>query len=115
MTPNQFEDAIRKHMDGAIAARAIVFNGDYGQTFSALIGAPGQASLGIFAGVFDEFQSRINNGKQALGLPNNVDLRTQLKNPPTVVVVVNFYLTQTIGTLISDTAHVLRPMSPFVI
>lgn len=101
---------IRSCLDTGIKNSGFDLRGNYGQTFSALVGGGGPSGIGFMKTILDKFQIQINAKKAALGLSNDFDWSAQLPTP-TITNVVNYYLGKSITTLISDTVIVLSPSS----
>jgi len=107
---NQFYLAIRSCLDTGATNSGFSLGGNYGQTFSALVGGSGPSGIGYMKTILDKFQNQINSQKAALGLSKNFDWAADLPTP-TITNVVTYYLGKSITTLISDTVIVLSPAS----
>ena len=112
MTPLQFYSAIAGYLDEAIHEQGYLGVIDHGQTFSALLGS-GPPGLGNLSAIIGKLSQKITDNKAKLGLTDDVDLNITLKKA-TIPIVIDYYISKSITTLVSDTVTVLQPRSSLV-
>ena len=112
MTPAEFDNRIRTHIDKAISDNKFTLL-SYTQTFSQIFNRPGQPNLGFMNAVLNGFAGNITADKAALGLQHDFDWHA-LKSDTTGPNVDAYYVGQPVGTLVGDTVRLLLPLSSAV-
>jgi len=112
MTPAEFDNRIRTHIDKAITDNKFTLL-SYTQTFTQIFQRPGPPALGFMNAVLNSFAANITADKAALGLRHDFDWHA-LKSDTTGPNVDAYYVGQQVGTLVGDTVRLLLPLSSTV-